>query len=47
MAKADPFRSANPDDPDVYHNCSRCGLGRAIPAKVETPLSTSRGTKLL
>ena len=33
MAKVNPFRSANPADQDVYRNCSRCGHGRAIPAK--------------
>ena len=33
MAKVDPFRSANPTDPDVYHNCSGCVYGQAIPAR--------------
>ena len=33
MAGTDPFYSVDPADPDVYHNCSRCGLGRDIPAR--------------
>ena len=33
MVKVGPFRSANPADLDVYHNCSECVYGQAIPAR--------------
>ena len=33
MARVAPFHSSNIDDPDVYHECSNCGPGQAIPTR--------------